>query len=66
MGKMLTKPKKTLKDCFPSKTGTSFTYKLFFMEGNIAPLEDAMEQNAQFVRLVIQIEKNQKKQINNS
>jgi len=36
------------------------------MEGNTALLEDVMEQNARFVRLVIQIEKNQKKQINNS
>ena len=31
------------------------------MEGNTVLLEDATEQNVQFVRLVIQIEKNQKK-----
>ena len=57
MGKMLSKQKRILKDCFQKKTGTNFTSKLSITEENIAKQETVMVYLVIYAPLVILIEK---------
>tara|TARA_B100000941_G_C28344632_1_gene468526 strand:+ start:38 stop:217 length:180 start_codon:yes stop_codon:yes gene_type:complete len=59
MVRMLFKQRKTLKDYFPKNPGTSFIFKSFIMEGNIAKPEIVMGYLVKSVPLAILTEKDQ-------